>query len=46
VQTPKLLSSTQYKMEGKQQFGVRKVWLEETQNLIQHETYQALVYYS
>lgn len=33
VRLPKLLPAPVYKLEGKQQYGVRKVWLEKTQDL-------------
>lgn len=41
---PTLLSQPVYKLEGKQQYGVRKTWLEEAPNLMQHDALNILIY--
>ena len=46
VPSPQRLNYAQYKLEGKQQYGIRKVWLEESPNLITLDTFQTLVYYT
>jgi hypothetical protein len=38
------LAQSVYKMEEKQAYGVRKVWMEETPNLMQHDTFLILCY--